>query len=136
METQNIDKRGFFKKYWQIILICVLGLFGMSKCTTSCNRQSTIDSQVHYIDSITACNDSLRESLNYYTAMYELESKHNDNFTNIAVGNQNELYAKITALEKDNESLVAKSNALAKENKDLKSKINELIKQTNQQNKE
>lgn len=33
------------KKNWQIIVIVVLLVFGLSKCSQSCNRQTTIDTQ-------------------------------------------------------------------------------------------
>ena len=43
------------KKNWQVILICVLVLFSMNKCTVSCNRQGEIDRlnvQIDQMDSI------------------------------------------------------------------------------------
>ena len=43
------------KKNWQVILICVLVLFGMNKCTVSCNRQGEIDKlnvQIEQMDSM------------------------------------------------------------------------------------
>jgi len=33
------------KKNWYIIVIAILLIFGLSKCSQSCNRQTTIDTQ-------------------------------------------------------------------------------------------
>jgi RNase H-fold protein (predicted Holliday junction resolvase) len=33
----------FLKEKWKIILVIILALFGLNKCTQSCNRQGKID---------------------------------------------------------------------------------------------
>lgn len=33
------------KKNWHLIVIAILLIFGLSKCSQSCNRQTTIDTQ-------------------------------------------------------------------------------------------
>jgi len=48
------------KKNWHIIVIIVLMLFGLSKCTQSCNRQSIIDKQKLEIQK----QDSIKQVLN------------------------------------------------------------------------
>lgn len=43
------------KKYWKEILIGLLVLFGMNKCTQSCNRDNVIQKQlvtIHHQDSV------------------------------------------------------------------------------------
>ena len=40
------------KKNWQIILIVILLLFGLNKCTQSCNRQTKIDEQTTKIEQL------------------------------------------------------------------------------------
>ena len=53
----------FIKKNWKIIVIVLLVLFGMNKCTVSCNRGTTINKQqielVQKDSIIKAQNDSL-----------------------------------------------------------------------------
>lgn len=130
MEQKQVKKDNFFKKNWHIIVICVLLMFSMSQCMKRCSKNTTIQTQTQAIDSITKQNDTLKNSLNYYTALYQAETKHNDNFTNIAVGNQNELYNKITSLESENEAkqkeienLRSQLNTVKKENKELKEQL-------------
>ncbi len=40
------------KKNWKIILIVILLLFGLNKCTQSCNRQTKIDEQTTKIEQL------------------------------------------------------------------------------------
>lgn len=51
------------KKNWQVIIIIVLLLFSLSKCTQSCNRQLTINKNISEISQrdsvINALNDSI-----------------------------------------------------------------------------
>lgn len=138
-KTQNIQKqqikkeskfKQFIKKYWAIILAALFMLMWMSKCSSSCSANRKVNYQTHVIDSLKVVNDTLRNSLNFYTALYQAESKHNDNFKSVAVGNQTELYTKINNLEiaieaKDEEikNLKQQINALKKENNELKTKL-------------
>ena len=68
--------------------------------------------------------DTLKNGLNYYTALYNSEKSHNSNFANIATGNQAELYNKINELE-------ATVSRLQNENKSLRKKISELEEKEN-----
>lgn len=45
----------FIKRYIKEIIICVLVLFGMSKCAQSCNRQIEIDAQHELITNKDSC---------------------------------------------------------------------------------
>ena len=40
------------KKNWKIILIVILMVFGLNKCTQSCNRQIKIDEQIFKIEQL------------------------------------------------------------------------------------
>ena len=46
----------FLKKKWQIIVICILILFGMSKCTSSCTNSNLYETsektRVEQVDSL------------------------------------------------------------------------------------
>lgn len=48
------------KKNWQIIIIVILLLFGMSKCTQSCNRDTEINKNIENIQQ----KDSIMKELN------------------------------------------------------------------------
>ena len=91
----------FIKKNWAILLAVLFMLMWMNKCSSSCSSERKVNKQTIMIDSLTTLNDTLYNALNYYMALYQMESKHNDNFKSVAVGNQNELFDKITGLEKD-----------------------------------
>lgn len=137
IQKQQINKESkfkqFIKKYWAIILAALFMLMWMSKCSSSCSANRKVNYQTQVIDSLNVVNDALCDSLNFYTALYQKESKHNDDFRSVAVGNQNELYTKITDLEnniaaRDEEikNLKSQINALKKENKELKSELENL----------
>jgi len=141
-KTQHIQKqqtkkeskfKQFIKKYWAIILAALFMIMWMSKCSSSCSANRKVNYQTHVIDSLKVVNDTLRNSLNFYTALYQAESKHNDNFKSVAVGNQTELYTKINDLDKDIairdeeiKNLKSQINALKKENNELKSELENL----------
>lgn len=100
-----VKKTSFLKKYWHIIVISVLLLFGMMQCTKSCNRSGNIKLQNieiqkrdSIIDNLEVQVDTLTNSLHYYIALYESETKHNSNFASIATGNQNDLYNQMNQL--------------------------------------
>ena len=69
----NSKKTNWFKKNWQLILIVLFAIFGLSKCTQSCNRQSTINKQnkeISYLDSISKAQESTIQLLSKDTADY------------------------------------------------------------------
>ena len=61
------------KKNWKIIFIVILILFGLNKCTQSCNRQSKIEEQaakIEQLDSILQEKNSEIVSLKRDTTEY------------------------------------------------------------------
>jgi hypothetical protein len=50
------------KKYWKVGLIVILALFGLSKCTQSCNRASKINEANIEIDKRDSIIDVLKDS--------------------------------------------------------------------------
>lgn len=135
MANTNIKKSssvkgGFFKRNWHIIVIVVLAMFAMSQCSRSCSRKQSIAlqntemaKQDSVIVSLEMKIDTLKNSVNYYTALFESEKNHNSNFASIATGNQAELYGRITELENKNATLEANLKQLTKENKSLRDTI-------------
>lgn len=111
-----------FVKHWKNILLIILVIFSLSKCTSSCSRKMEINrlnTQIEVLDSTLAVRDSiihdnefeiirLNEGLNS-------ERKHNDNFTTIASGNQAELNNKINQLTNENKNLRRKIKELEQE---------------------
>ena len=54
----------FIKKNWKIILIVLLVIFSLNKCTVACNRSHTIDNQSTEIVKKDSIIKSKSDSLN------------------------------------------------------------------------
>lgn len=113
------------KKNWQVILICILVLFGMNKCAVSCNRQSEIDklnTQIKQMDSTYKYDVSERDtkiellidSLNDLDKDY----KHLIDKFNITV----ESNSRMDEANRRADAANNRANKLAKENQKLKNK--------------
>lgn len=128
-EVQNNKFIDTLKKNWKNILLILLVLFSMSKCTSSCSRGREIDRlnvQIEQLDSIVVA-----KGIEYDKQSIELQGFKTsiDSYKGIATGNQRDLVDKISSLTEENRNLTNKINSLNKENKKLKEKIDELEKQ-------
>lgn len=54
----------WLKTHWKEVVIGLLVIFGLNKCTQSCNRQTTIDEKVSQITVIENTKDSVINVLN------------------------------------------------------------------------
>lgn len=54
----------WLKTHWKEVIIGILVIFGLNKCTQSCNRQTTIDEKVSQITVIENTKDSIINVLN------------------------------------------------------------------------
>ena len=54
----------WLKTHWKEVVIGLLVVFGLNKCTQSCNRQTTIDEKVSQITVIENTKDSIINILN------------------------------------------------------------------------
>ena len=79
------------KQHWKVILICLLAMMWMSKCTTGCSQERTIktlNTELHQKDSvITKLDDkvdSLENELTLYKKLYDSEKSHNTDVSNIS----------------------------------------------------
>ena len=129
------------KQHWKVILICLLAIMFMSKCSTSCSRGKEIEKQANTIavlDSTIISKDSIiREmtfDLDMKNALLDSEKSHNNNFTSIASDNQAELMKKVynlteenTKLKEDNKRQKTLINALSKENEILKAQLDSTL---------
>lgn len=131
MKESFLDK---LKKNWKNILLILLVLFSMSKCTSSCSRGREIDRlniRIEQLDSTCIANGIELDKLN--TRLGDAQTSI-DSYKGIATGNQKELVDKVTRLTEENRNLTNKVNSLNKENKKLKEKIDELEKQKEDMN--
>ena len=100
------------KQHWKVILICLLTMMWMSKCTTSCSRGKEIERQakeIAVLDSTITSKDSIIRELMFDISMKEglldAADKHSENFTSIASDNQKLLLDKVGRLTGENKKL-------------------------------
>lgn len=111
--------KDFLDKYWKVIVICVGVILLMGQCS-SCNR----DNRAEKYSKLT---DSLRLEILHLNDRLNDSKTHNDNFANIATGNQADLLkqienknSEIIELNKKVNNLTSKVNSLTKENDALR----------------
>ena len=125
------------KQHWKVILICLLTMMLMSKCTTSCSRGKEIERQaktIEVLDSTITSKDSIIRELMFDISMkdglLDAADKHSANFTSIASDNQLILLDKVSKLSTENKKLTDENNrlknlvnGLTKENSILRSQL-------------
>ena len=118
-----IDK---IKRNWKNILLIVLILFSVSKCTSSCTRGRQIDKlnyQIVQMDSVIHANGIELDKLNMRLDDAQTSI---DSYKGIATGNQRDLVDKVSTLTEENKQLKKQITSLTKENTKLNQKISEL----------
>ena len=129
------------KQHWKVILLCLLTVLWMNRCSVACSRESKIEKledQVEHRDSLLFERDSIiREmtfELDMKNALLDSEKSHNNNFTSIASDNQAVLMRKVrnltqenTKLKEDNKRHKTLINDLSKENEILRTQLDSII---------
>ena len=129
------------KQHWKVILLCLLVVLWMNRCSVACSRESKIEKledQVEQRDSLLFERDSIiREmtfELDMKNALLDSEKSHNSNFTSIASDNQAVLMRKVrnltqenTKLKEDNKQHKTLINDLSKENEILRTQLDSII---------
>ena len=118
-----IDK---IKRNWKNILLIILILFSVNKCTSSCTRGKQIDKlnyQIVQMDSVIHANGIELDKLNMRLDDAQTSI---DSYKCIATGNQRDLVDKVSTLTEENKQLKSQVTSLTKENTKLNKKISEL----------
>ena len=115
----------FIKKNWKNILIVLLVLFGMNKCTVSCNRGTKIDKQQIELVQKDSIIKAQNDSLNIFKVRWDENQKGQVNYQNLAKGTKQDL-------ENEIESLNNVINAYKNQVNALKNQNAKLIKENNQ----
>ena len=129
------------KQHWKVILLCLLTVLWMNRCSVACSRESKIEKledQVEQRDSLLFERDSIiREmtfELDMKNALLDSEKSHNSNFTSIASDNQAVLMRKVrnltqenTKLKEDNKRHKTLINDLSKENEILRTQLDSIL---------
>lgn len=121
----------FIKKNWKIILIVLLVLFGMNKCTVSCNRGTKINNQQVELLQKDSIIKAQEDSLKLFAIRWDENKKGQENYQNLATGTKqeltdiiNEMKNTISTMTNKIQSLANENNQLKKENKRLKEQLN------------
>ena len=121
------------KKYWREILIGLLVIFSLNKCTTSCSRSRIIKKQNTEIIQKDSLIKVQSDSLNILKIRWTDAQTSQNTYQGIALGNQQELVNQINQLQSEKNDLQVKNNGLSIENKKLKSEIKNLKSQLQNQ---
>lgn len=114
------------KKHWKIIVIVLLVIFGMNKCTTSCSQSTVINNQEIVIDSLEKRVDTLKNIVNMQSLeISQMTSRINDN-KEIAIGNNEIWRDSVTVLSKRLQDMTAKYDNEVKEHNKTKKELKKL----------
>ena len=133
------------KQHWKVILLCLLAVLWVNRCSVACSRESKIEKledQVEQRDSLLSKRDStIREmtfELDMKNALLHSEKSHNSNFTSIASDNQAVLMNKVVKLTEENTKLKEDIkrhktliNDLSKENEILRIQLDSTLRKNN-----
>ena len=120
----------FIKKKWQIIVIVLLVLFGMNKCTVSCNRATKIDKQQIELVQKDSIINKQKEDLDVLKIRWADAMSNQSTYQGLALGTKKELLDSINILQTEkhlmyekNRKLELEINNIKKENKQLKDQL-------------
>ena len=126
----------YFQKHWQIIVIILLVMFGMSKCVRSCSRGQqikTLNKEIVQKDStITLYEDSIKYlniTKGNLSEQLSSEKNHNTNLTGVATTNIKSQTVKLDSLAHENKLLRTENTKLHKQVNQLQKQVDELTKQ-------
>lgn len=114
------------KKYWKEIIIGLLVIFSLNKCTTSCSRGTIIKKQNIEIVQKDSIIKVQSDSLNILKIRWNDAQTSQSTYQGIALGNQQELFRNIDGL---NQKILILDNTIKKletENKKLKQENKQL----------
>lgn len=114
------------KKNWKTILIGLLVIFSLNRCTVACNRDTKINKQQVELKQQDSIIKSQKDSLNILKIRWDDSQRSQNTYQEIAIGNQNELVNTIIELKNENSIKDAKINSLVNENTQLKKEYTKL----------
>ena len=114
------------KQYWKEILIGLLVIFSLNKCTVACNRDSKIKRQSIELVQKDSIIKSQADSLKAFSIRWEENQKGQKNYQNLATGTKQELVNTIGEMKNTIECMTEKIKELTNENNRLKKEIKQL----------
>jgi len=121
----------YIKKNWKLILIAILIVFSLNKCTVACNRDTKINKQNIELVQKDSIIKAQTDSLNILKVRWDDAQTNKNDLVGVALNTKQELANQVNQLTNDNNSLSQKINTLTsevnklkRENKQLKDKLN------------
>ncbi len=118
----------FIKKNWKMILIGLLVIFSLNKCTVACNRDTKINKQQIELVQKDSIIKVQADSLNILKIRWNDAQTNKNDIVGVALNSKQELTNQVNQLTNENKTLLQKINQLTseinnlkKENKQLKS---------------
>lgn len=121
----------FIKKNWKMILIALLVVFSLNKCTVACNRDTKINKQQIELVQKDSIIKVQADSLNILKIRWDDAQKSQNTYQGIALGNQQELVNTIGEMKTTIEFMTNKIQSLTNENTNLKRENKQLKDQLN-----
>ena len=131
INIKNTYKMEFIKKNWKIILIALLIVFSLNKCTVACNRDTKINKQQIELVQKDSIIKAQADSLNAFSIRWEENQKGQANYQNLAIGTKEELVNTIGDMKNTIEFMTNKIQTLTNENTSLKRENKQLKDQLN-----
>lgn len=121
----------FIKKNWKTILIVLLVIFSLNKCTVACNRDTKINKQQTELVQKDSIIKAQYDSLNILKVRWNDAQTNKNDLVGVAMNTKQELINQVNQLNGENLTLTQKINQLTsevnklnKENKKLKDQLN------------
>lgn len=121
----------FIKKNWKTILIVLLVIFSLNKCTVACNRDTKINKQQTELVQKDSIIKAQYDSLNILKVRWNDAQTNKNDLVGVAMNTKQELVNQINQLNCENliltqkvNQLTSEVNKLNKENKKLKDQLN------------
>lgn len=118
------------RKYWKEILIVLLVIFSLNRCTVACNRDTKINKQNTELVKQDSIIKSQSDTLNILKVRWNDAQKSQSTYQGIAIGNQQSLLNEIESLNKKVNDYTNQINLLKNQNAKL-IKENNQLKKTN-----
>ncbi len=119
------------KKYWKEILIGILLLFSLNKCTTSCSRGTVIKKQNIEIVQKDSVIRVQADSLNILKIRWADAQNSQSTYQGIALGTKQTLIDSINIIKAEKNVMYEKLRQAEAINKNLKNEVANLKKQLN-----
>ena len=120
----------FIKKHWKEILLALLIVFSLNKCTVACNRDTKINKLQTEIVQKDSIINKQKEDLDVLKIRWADAMSNQSTYQGLALGTKKELLDSINILQTEkhliyekNRKLELEINNIKKENKQLKDQL-------------